>query len=242
MVRGKLTGFVTNQDADGTRFQGTYVDGAKSSDWFEVTQSEQTSTSVPALRSEPVELVAAASAGDIGYAFTGMGNSGTMQVRVVNRTEREWLGQIEVGTKLEPSKGDAQSMVVTKEVELHIHPHDSQTVEIEVNCLDISKAPPMPSDRDWRAQVSTRLAGFIACVNRTIAAEADKAPSEEAQLLRTIQPFLLQIALWQARGATKDEWIDFFVHYQDMTQDKAQAQADFAEQFGGLIVRECPSI
>jgi len=38
MVRGRLNGFVTNQDADGKRFQGTYVNGNKSSDWSEVTE------------------------------------------------------------------------------------------------------------------------------------------------------------------------------------------------------------
>src|SRR5438874_13363580 len=33
MVHGKLTGFVTNEDADGTKFQGTYINGSKSSNW-----------------------------------------------------------------------------------------------------------------------------------------------------------------------------------------------------------------
>ena len=171
-----------------------------------------------------------------------MGNSGTMQVRVVNRTEREWLVQIEVGTKLEPAVGNAQSMVVTKEIEVHMHPHDSQTVEVEVNCLDISKPPPMPSDKNWSAQPSTRLGGFINCVNRLIAAEADKAPSDQAQFLRNFQPLLLQVALWQARGATKNEWIEFFVQYWRMPREKAQGMADVFEQFGGAVVSECPSI
>jgi hypothetical protein len=39
MVRGRLNGFVTNQDANGKRFQGTYVNGNKSSDWSEVTEA-----------------------------------------------------------------------------------------------------------------------------------------------------------------------------------------------------------
>lgn len=241
MVHGKLNGFVTNEDADGTKFQGTYVSGRKSSDWSEVTAA-RTSQSTALSPPEPIELVRAASAGYVDYTFSGMDNSGAMQVRIVNKTEREWMVSIEVGTKLEPASGNAQSMVVTKELEIHLHPHDSQTVEVEVNCLDISKPPPMTTDRNWSAQVSARLAAFIACVNRTITAAADQAPSDQAEILRKAQPFLLQVALWQARGATKDQWIDFFVHYQGMTQDRAQAQADFFEQLGGAIVRECPSI
>src|SRR4030095_15954790 len=38
MVRGRLNGFVKNQDANGKRFQGTYVNGNKSLDWSEVTE------------------------------------------------------------------------------------------------------------------------------------------------------------------------------------------------------------
>lgn len=242
MVHGKLSGFITNEDADGTKFQGTYVNGRKSSDWSEVRPSAGTSPSTALSPPEPIELVRGASSGYVDYAFTGMGNSGAMQVRVINKTEREWIVQIEVGTKLEPASGNAQSMVIAKEIEVHLHPHDSHTVEVEVNCLDISKPPPMTSDRNWSAQVSTRLAAFIACVNRTITAEADKAPSDQGEILRKAQPFILQVALWQARGATKDEWIDFFVHYHGMTQDRAQATADFFEQLGGAIVHECPSI
>jgi hypothetical protein len=36
MVRGKWNGLVTNVDADGKKFRGTFVDGAKSGDWVEV--------------------------------------------------------------------------------------------------------------------------------------------------------------------------------------------------------------
>ena len=242
MVNGKLTGFVTNQDADGRRFQGTYVNGKQSSDWSEVTEAPDIPNTAAVSQPETVELVAAGSAGNIDYALTGMGNSGAMQLRVVNKTEREWLVEVEVGTKLEPSSGNAQSMVVTREIEVHVHPHDSNTVELQVACLDISKPPPMPSDTDWSAQVSSSLAAFIACVNRTIADIVASAPDDKRLFLQNLQPFILQGSLWKARGATSDDWVDFFVHYMNMTQDQARQKGNAMEQVTGLIVDQCPSI
>jgi hypothetical protein len=38
MVRGKLNGFVINEDANGAKFQGAFVDGTKSSDWAQVRE------------------------------------------------------------------------------------------------------------------------------------------------------------------------------------------------------------
>jgi hypothetical protein len=38
MVRGKWNGLVINQDANGNRFQGTFVDGVKTSDWAQVNE------------------------------------------------------------------------------------------------------------------------------------------------------------------------------------------------------------
>lgn len=38
MVRGKLDGVVFNEDADGKRYQGTFANGVKTSDWTQVTE------------------------------------------------------------------------------------------------------------------------------------------------------------------------------------------------------------
>jgi len=39
MFRGKFHGLVTNEDADGKRFRGTFVDGAKTGDWVQLRES-----------------------------------------------------------------------------------------------------------------------------------------------------------------------------------------------------------
>lgn len=37
MTRGKLHGSVTNEDASGKKFRGTFIEGIKSADWSEAT-------------------------------------------------------------------------------------------------------------------------------------------------------------------------------------------------------------
>jgi hypothetical protein len=247
MMSGKLNGAVTNEDADGKKFRGTYVNGGKSNDWAEVSDIAETlSPAVSAREAETVELVAGQSAGYIDYGWAGMGNSGIMVVRVVNKTEREWRVEIEVGTKLEPSDGDAQSMVVTKEINVHLEPHESHDIEVEVACLDISKPPPAETNTSWTATVSPRLAQFMACANKLanqfLQRMAADAEADKAQAILSKRPMLLQFALWQARGATRDQWIDFFVHYQRMDPGTAREVADAFAQLSGAVVQRCPSI
>jgi hypothetical protein len=231
MVSGRLSGFVTNEDADGKRFQGTYVNGKQSSDWAQVSDITEAQSAAGPSKPEAAELLAAGSAGYINYSWAGVGDSTTMALRITNKTEREWEIEIEIGTKVDPSDGNAQSMVVTKEIEVHLHPHDSQRVEVQVACLDISKPPPGPNDTDWRTQASSGLADFIACVRRVLSRELPNVRTDG----------ILQIALWKARGATRDQWIDFFVHYQNMGADKAAKMADGAEEISNALLQECPS-
>jgi len=200
------------------------------------TGSSSTSTA------EAVELLAARSAGYLDYGWAGMDTSTTMLVRVINRTEREWLVEIESGTKLEPSSANVQSMVVTEEVEVHMHPHESHDFEVQVACLDISKPPPAGNDFGWTAEVSPRLNQFIACVKQILEQIAGTMDADTAARVRRSLPNFLQIALWQARGATEDQWVEFFIHYQKMDPVAARQAAATFEQIGRYVVQECPSI
>jgi hypothetical protein len=140
--------------------------------------------------------------------------------------------EIEVGTKLEPGNESVQSMVVTREVKVEVHPHDVQRVEVQVACLDISKDPPAATDLSWNVQISPQLAAFIACANRLALSEK---PS--------YRPYFVQYSLWQARGATKQQWVDLLTHYPPpMSQADAEEQADHFAQDFGEVVRQCPSI
>ena len=171
---------------------------------------------------ESIGLVKGKEADYIDYAFSGTGDSSSMNVRVTNKTDREWSVDVEVGTKLEPAEGSVQQMVVTKEVHVKVHPHYSQTAEVEVACLDISKDTPAANNDTWKATVSSQLAAFIECVRR-----------EDEQSV--------QAALWYRRGATRQEWVDYFIKYQNMTQADAQQAADSVDTDIGALARRCGS-
>lgn len=194
-----------------------------------VTASDSAASTADAASSPPsqpdkvvksIGLVSGEQAGDIDYAWSGTGDSRSMNVKIVNKTDREWLVDVEVGTKLEPSNEAAQSMIVTSEIHVKLHPHDSQKVEVEVACLDISKDPPDSSDDTWKVTVSSRLAAFIACVNRD-------------------NPAAVQEALWYFRGATREQWIEYFTKYDGKTQSEAEQAADSIESEIGDLVRKC---
>jgi hypothetical protein len=178
-------------------------------------------------------LVEAHSNGYADYAWVGSGDNATMVVTITNKTERDWHATIELGTKLEPAGESVQAMVVTKEIEVHLEPHDSQVVEVHVACLDISKDPPAKTDTSWSLHVEPKLAAFIACAEGL-------APSDDPSM----RPFFVQYSLWQARGATRQQWLDFVVHYSDspISQSDAEETADHNIERFGAIVSQCPQI
>ena len=216
--------FVLSCGRDVTPSNGTDTSAAAqtspSSSTATLTASAATSPADQAATS--VELVQAKEAGYIDYVWSGTGDSQSMSVKVVNKTEREWQVEIEVGTKLEPSNEAVQSMIVTNEVHVTMHPHDSQTVEVEVSCLDISRDPPATSDDAWKVTASPRLASFIACVKRD-------------------DPTMMQEALWYFRGATRDDWIEYFTKYEDKSEAEAEKAADSIESEIGQLARNCAS-
>ncbi|MEK6376027.1 MAG: hypothetical protein AABO58_25410 [Acidobacteriota bacterium] len=211
----------TNNLSDTSATTMTDTSATTSTMATDLTGTSTTGTMVA--ESHSIGLVDATNAEYVTSSWAGTGNSGTMTVRIVNRTEREWLIHVDVGTKLEPSNSGVQSMVVTEELHVTMHPHDSQTLDVEVSCLDISKDTPDTTDRGWSANVSTGLAAFIGCVKG--GDDADK----------------LQIAVWAARGATREQWVDYFVTYQGASRAEALQMAIAAEDDGRAILARCPS-
>ncbi|MDX6576506.1 MAG: hypothetical protein QOE96_2459 [Blastocatellia bacterium] len=145
------------------------------------------------------DLDAAISSGDVAYEMSGI-DSTQINLTVQNKSDRIWEVKIEVGTKLEPDSSDVQRMVVTKEVHVHLEPHHHDNVELDASCLDISKAAPSQSDTAWQIRRSPALAQFINCANNAIT----DAKSEEDRA------DLIQFSIWQARGATHDQWVHFW--------------------------------
>jgi len=87
-----------------------------------------------------LDLDTARSKGYIDYTWYGSGSSNHI-LYITNRTKRIWIVEVEVATKLEPAGDNVQSMVVTEEVRVKLHPHDRTTLEVKVACPDIEKPP-----------------------------------------------------------------------------------------------------
>jgi hypothetical protein len=167
-------------------------------------------------------LIDATSSGDVSYRLEGI-DSTSMNLRVQNKSERVWELKVEVGTKLEPDDSGVQRMVVTKELEVHLEPHDEQKLEVEASCLDISKAAPAESDKSWQIKKSDTLAQFIKCANNAI--DSTQSDDERAGIL--------QFAIWQARGATHDQWIHFWTD-KDLSTDEAEQKIN---EYASLVRR-----
>lgn len=194
----------------------------------------------PASCAQSIELTRAGSLGYVSYTWRGEDNSGEMRLTINNRTEREWIIHVEVGTKLEPANASAQSMTVTREVHVTVHPHERHVIDVRVACLDISKDAPAVGDVVWAATVVPPLRDFISCTNRIIDDEARSAPQDARRSLRAMRPFIVQASLWRARGATMQQWINFFETYQHLSGDQAREMAAGADEAAGSVVQQCP--
>lgn len=176
------------------------------------------------------DLDAAISSHDVAYELSGI-DSTKMKLTVRNKSERIWEVKIEVGTKLDPDSGDVQRMVVTKEVHVHLEPHDHETVELDASCLDISKAAPSESDTAWQIKSSAALGQFINCANNAIT----DAKSEDDRAA------LIQFSIWQARGATHDQWIHFW-RDKGLSSDEAEEAITEYEPRITRVTSRCSSL
>ncbi len=191
---------------------------------------------------QTVELLQGHSLGYIDYSWTGTGGSTSMRLTIMNRTERVWIVHIQRGLRLEPGRAGVQSMTVTEEMQVSVHPHDRQSVEVHVSCLDISYRPPSSTDVTWRTTASTQLRDFMSCTNGLVDDAKAGAPPDETMMLEGLRPVVVQFALWKARGATTQQWIDFLTHYQGIAEPQAQQLAQMFDQAFGELVRRCPSV
>lgn len=94
MVSGKFSGFVTNEDADGKRFHGTYVDGHQSSDWSEITATPETAGSptsslanAPTPPGSPTPAVAASPPAQNGRVWQDQISDFVRQFLAVNQSQ-----------------------------------------------------------------------------------------------------------------------------------------------------------
>jgi hypothetical protein len=189
----------------------------------------------------PIDFVQGISRGYFTYTLSGTGNSRTMNLRVTNVTEQVWELDIHDGTKLEPADGGVQNMVVTREIHITLHPHEEQRIKVDVDCLDISLDPPSPSNTRWRVRSSPALASFISCVTNSVDTVKRNDPNN-AKRYEMMRSYMLQLGLWNARGASRQQMIDFWVHYQSMPRSEAQRTVDGLNPLLQALTTDCGSL
>jgi hypothetical protein len=163
-----------------------------------------------------------------------------MRLTISNNTRREWIVSVEPGTKLESSSDGVQSMVVTEEIKVTLHAHEQQSVDVPTACLDISKATPAMADALWRTTTSEELRTFIACVNRFVDTQKASAPQDEADSVESRRAGTIQAALWDGRGATNSQWVDYFIRYQGATKAEALDRIPGLKHFLSPVRVQCP--
>jgi hypothetical protein len=173
--------------------------------------------------------------------MSGTGDSTEMNLRVKNELNVSLKVCVEVGTKLTPSGGGVQTMVVTRKAKLSIKAEAEEEVSLEVACLDISKDPPSQDDTSWTVEKPARLVEFLHCVNALLDEIKQQEPSQ-ADLVEQARSGIVQLSLWQARGASRAEWIEFLVKYQGMTEQQAAERTDTLQPFLAEIVEHCGSL
>jgi hypothetical protein len=229
----------TNVSTNGSRGQADTNTAQPGATIAQASPSVQTEVT-PAQR-QTIELVDAHSRGYIDYTLSGLGTSGEMELRLENKTEQIWTLKVEVGTKLEPDETDVQRMAITKEVEVDLDSHEHTSLEVETVCLDISKPPPSKSNSSWTIEKSPTIAQFLICANNQIDEMKREVP-DSSEFIENARPTLIQFSLWQARGTSPDEWIHFWVEYQNKTEDEARSIIDGLGPLLGEVVQRCPSL
>ena len=188
-----------------------------------------------------VDLLKASSDGSVKFWVSGTGDSREMTLRVKNELTVALKICVEVGTRLKPKEGSVQAMVVTKEVKITLKAEAEDEVSLEVACLDITKDPPSRTNSSWTVGKPAKLVNFLDCVNRLLDEVKQQEPSHAGHIDAARQS-LVQLSLWQARGATREDWIEFLVKYQSMSKEQATQQTDLLQPLLAEIVNQCGSL
>lgn len=190
-----------------------------------------------------VDLVSATSDHSVTIWLHGTGDSSHMKLRIRNNLTGKIELCVEVGTKLKPADASVQQMVVVEEVKITLRAKAEDEVTLQVNCLEISKDPPSESDVNWVIQDSAKTRDFIDCTNKILESAMSEANTQqEKDLVKALRPFFVQAALWHARGATRQQWIHFWVQYQGMSQNQASQIADSLGPLLRELVNACGTL
>jgi hypothetical protein len=171
----------------------------------------------------------------------GEDDSRHLNISIANKTSMSVVVEIEEGTVFEPSDSGIQRMAASRDYRVSVHGHVHNEIEIDVDCLDIQKDPPAKGTKSWSVFKSQRVANFTSCLDDALD-QLSKADPEHAKSLRQSRDGLLQLAIWQARGATRQQWIHFCVEWQKMSYQGAENWIDQLSPLLKAIVGHCGSL
>ena len=169
---------------------------------------------------QPVEFIAAVSQGTVEYTLQSMGSFSRVVLWLTNKSETPLQVNVEVGTEFEPAQID-MPLVVFKKANVLVQPRQRWMVELEVTSLDIHKLPSVDVGTAWQVHKSNRVAEFLQCASDTLE-KKKKSNAAYEQMLSGLDSFMLQYSVWRARGAGREEFMDFWLHRVRSPQSHAE--------------------
>jgi hypothetical protein len=186
---------------------------------------------------QSVDFIDAVSQRTLEYTLKAIGQFSRVVLHLTNKSETALKVNVEVGTEFDPADSDLQ-LVVFNKAEVVVQPHARSMVELEATSLDIHNLPTVNVGTAWQIHKSARLAEFLRCAADTL--EKKKQSSElHARFFRGMDHFVLRDSVWRARGATRDDFIDFDVNR--VRSSRSNAELTFAAFNPVLeeIIRNC---
>lgn len=189
---------------------------------------------------QPVEFIDAVSKGTIQYALKPMGAFRRVVLRVTNKSESPLRVNVEVGTEFDSTDVDLQ-LVVFKKAQLDVQPRRESAVELEVASLDINKLPTTNVGTGWKVHKSARLTEFLECASDTLE-KKKRSSATYANLLSGMDSFMFADAVWSARGASREDFMDFLLHRVRTPQSHADVDLAAFYPVTEEITRKCGSL
>ena len=175
----------------------------------------------------------------IQYSLMGEGNSTSLQIKIKSTVNFSLEIEIKAGTYFKPQNANIQRMVVIKKTEINLKPKAEIELEIEVSCMDIEKDVPSKSSVDWSINFSEDLKQLIKCIDSGID-EAKAMDKNIASMLEQSRQLIKQLAIWRKEGATNEEFVEFYIKYQELDEEEARSLVNSLIPIVDELLKECP--
>jgi hypothetical protein len=168
-----------------------------------------TPTATPPTQS--VDFIEAVSAGTVDYQLKSTSVDRKVSLYVTDKSPSPIRLNVAPGTLFESVDIDLQ-FVVYKTANFVTERKVFQVIELDIASLDIHKIPPINMGTAWRVHKSPRLTQFLQCSSDALEKKR-KSNDSYAKLISENDIFMVPYSIWSARGATRDDFTDYLVHY-----------------------------